>query len=103
MTADESPTTAQRDALVEHVGNTMQVFTARAVLFQDAVAKTAGLNSTDVQLTNLLMLFGPATPGNSRSDPGLLQAGPLRLPSTGWSRPESSSDPEIRMTAGGSS
>jgi MarR family len=66
-----SSTTAQRDRLIEHVGNTMRVFMARAVLFQDAVAKRAGLNSTDLQLTSLLMLSGPATPGELAEQSGL--------------------------------
>jgi MarR family len=72
-----SSTTARRDALIEHVGNTMQVFMARAVLFQDAVAKRAGLNSTDLQLTSLLMLFGPATPGELAERSGLTAGGAI--------------------------
>jgi predicted transcriptional regulator len=74
---EASSTTAQRDALIEHVGNTMQVFMARAVLFQDAVAKRAGLNSTDLQLTSLLMLFGPATPGELAERSGLTAGGAI--------------------------
>ena len=72
-----SSTTAQRSTLIEHVGNTMQVFMARAVLFQDAVAKRAGLNSTDLQLTSLLMLFGPATPGELAERSGLTAGGAI--------------------------
>ena len=36
---EASSTTAQRATSIEHVGYTMRVFMARAVLFQDAVAK----------------------------------------------------------------
>jgi MarR family len=77
MMAEVSSTTAQRDALIEHVGYTMRVFMARAVLFQDAVAKRAGLNSTDLQLTSLLMLFGPATPGELAERSGLTAGGAI--------------------------
>ena len=55
----------------------MRVFMARAVLFQDAVAKRAGLNSTDPQLTSLLMLFGPATPGELAERSGLTAGGAI--------------------------
>jgi predicted transcriptional regulator len=74
---ENSSTNAQRDALIEHVGYTMRVFMARAVLFQDAVAKRAGLNSTDLQLTSLLMLFGPATPGELADRSGLTAGGAI--------------------------
>jgi hypothetical protein len=74
----ESPsTTRQRAALIEHVGYTMRVFMARAVLFQDAVAKRAGLNSTDLQLSSLLMLFGAATPGELAERSGLTAGGAI--------------------------
>jgi DNA-binding MarR family transcriptional regulator len=75
--SESSSTTEQRDELIEHVGYTMQVFMARAVLFQDAVAKRAGLNSTDLQLTSLLMLFGPATPGELAERSGLTAGGAI--------------------------
>ena len=68
---------AQRTASIEHVGYTMRVFMARAVLFQDAVAKRAGLNSTDLQLSSLLMLFGPATPGELAERSGLTAGGAI--------------------------
>ena len=55
----------------------MRVFMARAVLFQDAVAKSAGLNSTDLQLSSLLMLFGPATPGELAERSGLTAGGAI--------------------------
>jgi hypothetical protein len=73
----EAPSTAQRAASIEHVGYTMRVFMARAVLFQDAVAKRAGLNSTDLQLSSLLMLFGPATPGELAERSGLTAGGAI--------------------------
>jgi hypothetical protein len=74
---EASSTTAQRAASIEQVGYTMRVFMARAVLFQDAVAKRAGLNSTDLQLASLLMLFGPATPGDLSERSGLTAGGAI--------------------------
>jgi len=62
---------------INHVGYTMQVFMARAVIFQDAVAKSAGLHSTDLQLSSLLMLFGPATPGELAERSGLTAGGAI--------------------------
>jgi DNA-binding MarR family transcriptional regulator len=72
-----SSKTTQRAELIEHVGETMRVFMARAVLFQDAVAKRAGLNSTDLQLSSLLLLFGPATPGELAERSGLTAGGAI--------------------------
>ena len=74
---NRSSTTTQRADSIEHVGYTMRVFMARAVLFQDAVAKRAGLNSTDLQLSSLLMLFGPATPGELAERSGLTAGGAI--------------------------
>ena len=69
--------TPQRDQAIEHVGRAMQVFMARAVIFQDAVAKSAGLHSTDLQLSSLLLLFGPATPGELAERSGLTAGGAI--------------------------
>jgi predicted transcriptional regulator len=74
----EAPSrTAHRAESIEHVGYTMRVFIARAVLFQDAVAKGVGLNGTDLQLCSLLMLFGPATPGELAERSGLTAGGAI--------------------------
>src|SRR5829696_7508628 len=74
---DRLSMTIERAESIEHVGYTMRVFMARAVLFQDAVAKRAGLNSTDLQLTSLVMLFGPATPGELAERSGLTAGGAI--------------------------
>ena len=50
---------------------------AHAVLFQDAVAKSVGLNSTDLQCANLLLLRGPATPGELAEWSGLTAGGAI--------------------------
>ena len=55
----------------------MRELMARAVLFQDAVAKSAGLNATDMQCANLLLLYGPATPGELAGLAGLTAGGAI--------------------------
>lgn len=52
---------SKSDAIAE-LGEVMRGFMAYAVLFQDAVARRAGLNATDLQCLNLLSLDGPLTP-----------------------------------------
>lgn len=66
-----------RDAAVAEMGMTMRVFMARAVLFQDAVAKSVGINSTDLQCANLLLLHGPATAGELADLVGLTAGGAI--------------------------
>ncbi|KJL22809.1 MarR family protein [Microbacterium azadirachtae] len=53
----------------------MQEFMARAVLFQDAVARSVGLNGTDLQAVGLLLSSGPATPGELAARTGLTAGG----------------------------
>jgi hypothetical protein len=48
-----------RHELIEQMGAAMRLFMAHAVLFQDAVARSVGLNATDLQCAGLLMLDGP--------------------------------------------
>ncbi|MPZ94501.1 MAG: MarR family transcriptional regulator, partial [Propionibacteriales bacterium] len=52
-----------RAALLQEMSGTMQTFMARAVLYQAAVAKSIGLNASDLQCIGLLMSQGPATAG----------------------------------------
>lgn len=67
--------TARRAAAIARQGEAMQEFMARAVLFQDAVARSVGLNSTDLQAVGLLMSSGPATPGELAARTGLTAGG----------------------------
>ena len=53
----------------------MREFMARAVLFQDAVARSVGLNSSDLQAVGLLLSEGPATPGELAARLGLTHGG----------------------------
>jgi hypothetical protein len=39
--------TSDRQARVREMGEAMRIFMARAILFQEAVARSAGLNATD--------------------------------------------------------
>jgi DNA-binding MarR family transcriptional regulator len=55
----------------------MREFMARAVLFQDAVARTGGLNASDLQAVGLLLSEGPATPGELASRLGLTAGGAI--------------------------
>ena len=66
---------ARRSAAIARQSEAMQEFMARAVLFQDAVARSVGLNGTDLQAVGLLMSSGPATPGELAARTGLTAGG----------------------------
>ena len=55
----------------------MRAFMARVVLFQDAVARSVGLNSSDLQTVGLLMSEGPASPGELAVRIGMTQGGAI--------------------------
>jgi DNA-binding MarR family transcriptional regulator len=59
------------------MGEAMRSFMARVVLFQDAVARSVGLNSSDLQTVGLLMSEGPASPGELAERIGLTQGGAI--------------------------
>jgi len=56
-----------RAAAIARQGEVMRDFMARAVLFQEAVARSGGLNGSDLQAVGLLLSEGPATPGELAS------------------------------------
>ena len=66
-----------REASIARMADVMRDFMARAVLFQDAVARSGGLNSTDLQAVSLLMSQGPATPGELAERTGLTAGGSI--------------------------
>jgi len=70
---------ADRADLLARMAETMRVYMARAVVFQDAVAKSVGLNPTDLQCANLLLLHGPATPGELAERSGLTAGGAVTV------------------------
>jgi len=71
------PEKSSRDASIERMAEVMREFMARAVLFQDAVARSGGINSTDMQAVSLLMSEGPATPGELAERTGLTAGGAI--------------------------
>jgi hypothetical protein len=60
---------------MREMGEAMRIFMARVILFQEAVARSAGLNATDLQCANLLRLYGPAAPGERAERAGLTAGG----------------------------
>ena len=66
-----------REESIARMADVMRDFMANAVLFQDAVARTGGLNSTDLQAVGLLMSQGPATPGELAERTGLSAGGAI--------------------------
>ena len=72
-----TPPPSSRQALIDAMADTMRIFMAHAVLFQEAVAKSVGLNTTDLQCANLLLLHGPATPGELAKRAGITAGGAI--------------------------
>ena len=70
-------TPSTREQSIARMADVMRDFMANAVLFQDAVARTGGLNSTDLQAVGLLMSQGPATPGELAERTGLSAGGAI--------------------------
>ena len=65
----------ERAALIAAAGDVVREFTARAVLLQDTVARTVGLSPADLQCANLLLLYGPMTPGELAALAGITVGG----------------------------
>ena len=65
------------DARTQEFGEALRMFMARVVLFQDAVARSVGLNSSDLQTVGLLMSEGPASPGELAERIGMTQGGAI--------------------------
>jgi len=72
-----APELSKRDASIARMADVMRDFMARAVLFQDAVARHGGLNSTDLQSVSILISQGPATPGELAERTGLTHGGAI--------------------------
>lgn len=93
-----SEKTSTRTAAIARNSEVMREFMARAVLFQDAVARFGGINSTDMQAVGILVSQGPATPGELAERTGLTVGGAItavvdRLERAGYaSRERDSSD-----------
>jgi DNA-binding MarR family transcriptional regulator len=90
-----SSSRATRPELLADMAATMRTFMAHAVLFQEAVAKAVGINATDLQCANLLLLHGPCTPGELAERAGITAGGAVttvidRLERAGLARRERS-------------
>lgn len=70
-------TSTDRAERLREMDEVMRTFMARVVLFQEAVARAAELNATDLQCANLLLLHGPATPGELAERAGLTVGGAI--------------------------
>jgi DNA-binding MarR family transcriptional regulator len=70
---------ANREQLRGEYATVMREFMASAVFFQDAVARAAGLNSTDLQALGILMAGGPSTPGELAERTGITAGGAITL------------------------
>jgi len=68
---------SKREASIARMADVMREFMARAVIFQDAVARSGGLNGTDMQTVSLLVSQGPATPGELAERTGLSSGGAI--------------------------
>lgn len=64
-----------RAVAIADLARAMRDFMAHAVLFQDAVARSVGLNSSDLQAVGLLMDLGPSTAGELAERTGLTAGG----------------------------
>jgi DNA-binding MarR family transcriptional regulator len=73
---DDARLSTREDEL-QRMQAAMQEFMARAVLFQDAVARAGGLSSVDMQVVSILMSEGPATPGELAERTGLTRGGSI--------------------------
>lgn len=69
--------TGRRQELISEMSTAMRLFMAHAVLFQDAVARWAELNSVDLQCAGLLMLEGPLTPSELARQTGVTAGGAI--------------------------
>lgn len=66
-----------RAELLAAQANAMRDFNAYAVLLQDAIARSAGLNGVDIQVVGVLMAEGPTSPGQLAARTGLSSGGAI--------------------------
>jgi len=68
---------SQRSDAIARSADAMRDFVAHGVLLQDAIARTGGINGTDMQIVGLLMSEGSATPGELATRAGLSAGGSI--------------------------
>jgi len=91
-----------RASLLDDSTRLMRDFMTYAVLFQDAVARAAGLTASDLQALGLLMNDGPASPGALATRTGISAGGGItqlvdRLENAGFVRRERSVEDRRRV------
>jgi DNA-binding MarR family transcriptional regulator len=72
-----TPPDPGRAELLAAQANAMRDFNAYAVLLQDAIARSAGLNGVDIQVVGVLMTEGPTSPGQLAARTGLSSGGAI--------------------------
>ena len=72
-----STASASRAQLLAAQHEAMRDFNAYAVLLQDAIARSVGMNGVDIQAVGVLMSEGPATPGLLAARTGLSSGGAI--------------------------
>lgn len=70
---------AERQQLRGEYAAVMREFMANAVFFQEAVARAAGLNGTDLQALGILVTDGATTPGELAQRTGITAGGAITL------------------------
>jgi DNA-binding MarR family transcriptional regulator len=93
---------SNRASLLDDSTRLMRDFMTYAVLFQDAVARAAGLTASDLQALGLLINEGPTSPGTLASRTGITAGGGItqlvdRLESAGFVRRERSATDRRRV------
>ncbi|HEX3791805.1 MAG TPA: MarR family transcriptional regulator [Pseudonocardiaceae bacterium] len=69
--------TDDRDGLLAALGSAMQLSTSRAVFFHQAMAAHVGINVTDFNCLNILIMEGPLTVGGLAERCGLTKGGAI--------------------------
>jgi DNA-binding MarR family transcriptional regulator len=85
-----------REGLLAELGQAIREVSGQGVLFSQAVASKVGINSTDLECLDILMLRGPVTPGALAASTGLTTGAMTvlidRLEKAGFVRRERSRD-----------
>ncbi len=72
-----STQSAMREKLLDAHTAAIRDYNAYAVLLQDAIARSVGLNAVDLQAVGVLMADGPSSPGELAASIGLSSGGAI--------------------------
>ncbi|GAA2787898.1 MarR family winged helix-turn-helix transcriptional regulator [Kribbella solani] len=92
----------KRESLLDDSARLMRDFMTYSVLYQDSVARAAGLTASDLQALGMLINDGPASPGVLAGRTGISAGGGItqlvdRLESAGFVRRERSATDRRRV------